>query len=159
MKSAEVLIALFQIIVEPPSDPAPNLTLLANSLRRAVKPFKSRNPSRGEQVAIEPGNETDEIDRRSNAKMLQMGFRHSQIPRTTQIKGTHSLRDGRLYPGTPSIPLLEGFSALDLPGDLECYMLRLWPDRQGSSLIFVRRVDTKRLGEDRGRNQGWKTGS
>jgi hypothetical protein len=135
------------------------LTLLATFLRYIEKPFKGRNPSRGEQFAIEPGDKADQIDRQSLAKMLQMCFRHSQIPRTAQIKGTHSLREGRFNPGTQGIPLLEGFGALDLPGELERCVLRLWPDRQRSSLIFGRRVDTKRLGEDRGRNQWWKTGS
>jgi hypothetical protein len=135
------------------------LTLLANSLRCIEKPFKGRNPSRGEQFAIEPGDKADQIDRCSNAKMLQMCFRHSQIPRTAQIKGTHPWRDGRFNPGTQGILLLEGFGALDLPDDLERCVLRLWPDRQGSSLISGRRVDTKRLVEDRGRNQWWKTGS
>ena len=65
-------------------------TLLANSLGCLVKPFKSRNLGRSERSAIEPGNEADEIDRGSNAKVLHMRFRQSQIARATQVKGTHS---------------------------------------------------------------------
>ena len=51
-------------------DLAPNVTLLANSLRRVIKPFKSRNAGRSKRIAIEPGDDTNQIDRRSNADML-----------------------------------------------------------------------------------------
>ncbi len=107
------------------ADLHPFLTLLANFLRRIEKLFKSGNPGRSEQIAIKPGNEANEIDCRSNAKMLHMRFRPTQIPRTMQIKGTYSLRDGCFNPCTQSILLLEGVSTLDLPGDLEGRVLCL----------------------------------
>jgi predicted ATPase len=52
----------------------PNLTLLANSLRRVIKPFKSRNAGRSKRIAIEPGDDTNQIDRHRNADMLYMCF-------------------------------------------------------------------------------------
>ncbi len=70
---------------------APFSTLLANPLHRIVKPFKSGNPGRSERITVEPSNETNEIDRRCNAKMLHMRFRQPQIPRTTQIEGAYPL--------------------------------------------------------------------
>ena len=70
---------------------APLLTLLANSLHRVVKLFKSGNPGRSERITVEPSDETDEVDRCGNAKMLQMRFRQPQISGTTQIKGTYPL--------------------------------------------------------------------
>src|SRR5205809_6853057 len=90
-------------------------TLLANSLRRVVKPFKSGNPGRSGQIAIKPSNEANEIDGSSNAKMLQVRFRQPQIPRTAQVKGAHPLRNSRFNPGPQGIGLLEGFGALPLP--------------------------------------------
>ena len=79
---------------------APVLTLPAKSLGRLVKPFKGRNAGRSEWIAIEPGNEADEIDRRRNAAMLHMRFRQSQIARATQVKGTHSVGNSCFDPGS-----------------------------------------------------------
>lgn len=81
------------------TDLDPKKTLLANSLGCLVQPFKSGNAGRSERVAVEPGDDADEIDRGRNAQMLQMRFWQSQIPRATQIKGTHSLRNSRFNPG------------------------------------------------------------
>ena len=112
------------------------VTLLANSLGSLVQPFKSGNSGWSERVAVEPGDDADEIDRCRNAEMLQMRFWQTQIPRATQIKGTHSLRNSRFNPGPQSIPLPESFAALSLTSGLERCVLRLWPDRQGSPLVF-----------------------
>jgi hypothetical protein len=78
------------IVVEHREVP-PLLTLLANSLGCVVEPFKSRNPGRSNWIAVEPSNQTNQIDSCSNTEMLQMCFWQSQIPRATQVKGAHSL--------------------------------------------------------------------
>ena len=67
-------------------------TLLANSSGSLVEPLKSRNAGRGERVAIKPVDKANQIDRRRNAKMLQMRFRQPKVARTTHINGAYSLR-------------------------------------------------------------------
>jgi hypothetical protein len=123
-------------------DPSPMVTLLANSLRRLVKPFKSGNSGRSERITIEPGDDTHQIDRRSDPNLLYMRFRSSQIPSTSQVKGAHPLRDGRFNPGPQSRGLLECFCAVSLPCCLQSGVLSLWPDGECSPLVFACGVDT-----------------
>lgn len=61
-------------------------------------------------------------------EMLYRGTHDVRLRTRAQIKGANPLRNGRFNPCLQSIPLLEGFSVLSVPGRLESHMLCLWSD-------------------------------
>jgi hypothetical protein len=55
-----------------------------------VKPLESGDTCGSAFISIEPGYHTNHINGGSNAKMLQMRFWKTDIPRAAQAKGTNS---------------------------------------------------------------------
>lgn len=60
----------------------PILTLLGNPLSRMVQPLEGRNACGCKLIPIKPGDNANEIDSRSNAEMMQMGFGQADVART-----------------------------------------------------------------------------
>src|SRR5260370_39388478 len=79
------------------------LTLLGNRLSRVVQPLEGRNPGGCKLIPIQPGDHANEIDRSSNAEMMQMRFCQTDVARTAHAKGANPLRNGSFDPGACSV--------------------------------------------------------
>ena len=60
-------------------------------LSSITEPLESRDICWSEFISIEPCHHPDYIDRRSNAKMVQVGFGKTNIAGATHAKGPHAL--------------------------------------------------------------------
>ena len=110
-----------------------------------IQSLESRNVCWREFLSIQPGDDTDYIDRRSNAEMLQMRFGQTNIPRAAHAKGPYSLRHRGFDAFSQSILASKGRCLLPLAGSLERFMLVLWSDRNSPSFVHLCRPDAMDL--------------
>src|SRR5262249_34336280 len=91
------------------------VTLLANSLRSYRQASKGGTFCLCQGNLVQPAYQSDHVQRRGGAEVLQMRFRRTDVTTPTHPTRTHTLRDRPLAPGTCSVLLGEERALLSLP--------------------------------------------
>jgi hypothetical protein len=99
------------------------LTLLAKSLEN--KSSKARDTGSISRNAHKECEQASNINSSSSNNMLEMRFHLSDIAASSEVEGSHALRDGSLNPRTDGLPILKFLGGLSFPGRLNGFMLNL----------------------------------
>src|SRR5439155_6692190 len=82
--------------------------------------------------ASQPGHQANDVERRGNQDMLQMGLGLANVAGAPQIKDAHRLGEGAFAAGAGRVAGLKRVRLLAGAGGLERLMLRLGPQRQAA---------------------------